>query len=78
VDLFPSSGQGRKTPTPLGSLERANLNHWKTPGRSHICEAGKPLTVRLREHSHPLKEGLLEKSKLAQNAYEEGHRTTVS
>jgi hypothetical protein len=27
-----------------------------------------------REHKHNLKEGLLEKSKLAQHAYEEGHR----
>jgi hypothetical protein len=26
--LFPSSGEGRETPTLLGPLERANLNHW--------------------------------------------------
>jgi hypothetical protein len=30
--------------------------------------------VRIREHRHNLKEGLLDKSKLAQHAYEEGHR----
>jgi hypothetical protein len=30
--------------------------------------------MRLREHWHSLEEGLLEKSKLAQHAYEEGHR----
>jgi hypothetical protein len=30
--------------------------------------------VRLREHIHNLQQGLLEKSKLAQLAYEEGHR----
>jgi hypothetical protein len=30
--------------------------------------------VRLREQKHNLKEVLLEKSKLAQHAYEEGHR----
>jgi hypothetical protein len=30
--------------------------------------------VQLREHKHNLREGLLEKSKLAQHAYEEGHR----
>jgi hypothetical protein len=30
--------------------------------------------VRLRVHRHNLKEDHLEKSKLAQNAYEEGHR----
>jgi hypothetical protein len=29
--------------------------------------------VLLREHRHNLKYGLLEKSKLAQHAYEEGH-----
>jgi hypothetical protein len=31
-------------------------------------------SVRPREHRHSLKEGLLEKSKLAQHTYEEGHR----
>jgi hypothetical protein len=30
--------------------------------------------MRLCEHRHSLKEGLLEKSKLAQHSYEEGHR----
>jgi hypothetical protein len=29
LDLFPSSGEGGKTPTLLGPLERASLNHWK-------------------------------------------------
>jgi hypothetical protein len=28
LDLFPSSGQGKKTPTLLGPLERPNLDHW--------------------------------------------------
>jgi hypothetical protein len=40
-------------------------------GRSYIGETGRPLAVRLREHKHNLKEGLLEKSKLTQHAYEE-------
>jgi hypothetical protein len=31
-------------------------------------------TFRLREHRHNLQPGLLEKSKLAQYSYEEGHR----
>jgi hypothetical protein len=38
LDLFPSSGEGR-TPTLLGPLERANLNHWVSPltlGRKQI------------------------------------------
>jgi predicted GIY-YIG superfamily endonuclease len=43
-------------------------------GRSYIGETGRPLAVRLHEHKHNLREGLLEKSKLAQHAYEEGHR----
>jgi hypothetical protein len=30
--------------------------------------------VRLREHWHSLKENLVQKSKLAQYAYEEGHK----
>jgi hypothetical protein len=28
LDLFLSSGEGKETPTLLGSLERANLNYW--------------------------------------------------
>jgi predicted GIY-YIG superfamily endonuclease len=43
-------------------------------GRSYIGETGRPLAVRLREHRHNLKEGLLEKSKLVQHAYEEDHK----
>jgi hypothetical protein len=42
-------------------------------GRSYIGETRRPLAVRLCEHRHNLK-GLLEKSKLAQHAYEEGYR----
>jgi predicted GIY-YIG superfamily endonuclease len=43
-------------------------------GRSYIGETGRPLAMRLSEHKHSLKEDFLEKSKLAQHAYEEGHR----
>jgi predicted GIY-YIG superfamily endonuclease len=43
-------------------------------GRRYIGETGRPLAVRIREHRHNLKEGLLDISKLAQHAYEEGHR----
>jgi hypothetical protein len=28
--VFPSSGEGRKTPILLGPLETANLNYWST------------------------------------------------
>jgi hypothetical protein len=45
-------------------------------GRSYIDETGRPLAVRLREHRHNLKEGLLEKSKVVQPAYEVGHRAS--
>jgi hypothetical protein len=30
LDLFPSSDRGKKTPTVVGPLERANLNHWSS------------------------------------------------
>jgi hypothetical protein len=43
-------------------------------GRSYLGETGRPLTLRLREYRHNFQQGLLEKSKLAQHAYEEGHR----
>jgi predicted GIY-YIG superfamily endonuclease len=43
-------------------------------GRCYIGETGRPLAVRIRKHRHNLKEGLLDKSKLAQHAYIEGHR----
>jgi hypothetical protein len=42
-------------------------------GRCYIGETGRPLGVRLKEHQYNLKQGLLDKSKLAQHAYE-GHR----
>jgi hypothetical protein len=29
LDLFPSSDEGRETPTLLGPLERVDLNHWR-------------------------------------------------
>jgi hypothetical protein len=40
--------------------------------RRYVGKTGRPLAVRLLEHRCNLKECLLEKSKLAQNAYE-GH-----
>jgi hypothetical protein len=42
-------------------------------GRSYIGETGRPLAVRLREHKHTFREGLLDKSRLDQHAYEEDH-----
>jgi hypothetical protein len=43
-------------------------------GRSNIGETGRPLAMQLREHRHNLQQGLLEKSKFAQHAYENGYR----
>jgi hypothetical protein len=43
-------------------------------GRSYFRETGRPLAVLLREHRYSLQHGLLEKSKFARHAYEEGHR----
>jgi hypothetical protein len=43
-------------------------------GRRYIGETGRPLIVQLREDRHNIKQGLLEKSKLAQHAYEKNHR----
>jgi hypothetical protein len=37
-------------------------------GRSYTGETGRPLAMQLREHRQNLKEGLLEKSKLAQHS----------
>jgi hypothetical protein len=39
-----------------------------------IGETGKPLKVHVKEHRYDLKQGLLEKSKSAQHAYQEGNQ----
>jgi predicted GIY-YIG superfamily endonuclease len=43
-------------------------------GRCYIGETRRPLEVRIKKHKYKLTYGLLEKSKLAQHAYEEGHK----
>jgi hypothetical protein len=44
-------------------------------GRCYIGETGRLLEVCIKEeHKYNLTQGLLEKSKLAQHAYEEGHK----
>jgi predicted GIY-YIG superfamily endonuclease len=42
--------------------------------RYYIGETGRHLEVRIKEHKYNLTEGLLEKQKLAQREYEEGHK----
>jgi hypothetical protein len=44
-------------------------------GRYYIGDRSRPLEVCIKEHKYNLTQGLFEKSKLAQHAYEEGHRT---
>jgi hypothetical protein len=39
-----------------------------------MIETNRPLEVRIMEHKYNLTQGLLEKSKLAQSACEEGHK----
>jgi hypothetical protein len=43
-------------------------------GRCYNGETSRPLEVRSKEHKYNLTQGLLEKSKLAKLAYEEGHK----
>jgi hypothetical protein len=43
-------------------------------GRCYIGKTGRPLEVHIKEHKYNLTQGLLEKPKSAQHAYEEGHK----
>jgi hypothetical protein len=43
-------------------------------GRNYIGETSRPLTIHIQEHRHNLEKGLLEKSRLAQHAFEEDLR----
>jgi hypothetical protein len=42
-------------------------------GRRYIGETGRPLGVQIGEHMNNLKQGLMEKSRFAKHACEEGH-----
>jgi hypothetical protein len=48
--------------------------HTPPPFSSYIGETGRLLEVCIKEHKYNLTQGLLEKSKLAQHAHEEGHK----
>jgi hypothetical protein len=41
------------------------------------CETGRPLEARIKEHKYNLTQGLPEKSKLAQHAYEESQKNML-
>jgi hypothetical protein len=60
-----------------------NLEQWEMPSwQSRVCDCGtcyigktsRLLYVHFKEHKYNLTHGLLEESKLAQHAYEEGHK----
>jgi hypothetical protein len=42
--------------------------------RCYIGKTSKPLEVCIKEHKYNVTQGLIEKSKFAQHAYEEGHK----
>jgi hypothetical protein len=42
MDLFPSSNEGMETPSLLGPLERANLNHWTQGNELSRCSRSLP------------------------------------
>jgi hypothetical protein len=48
--------------------------HNSRPLQFNIGETSRPLEIRIKEHKHNLTQGLLEKSKVAQHAHEEGHK----
>jgi hypothetical protein len=62
-------------------MQEGNLQHMASVSIAfpvNVAEAAlanqADLAVQFHEHRYSLKEGLLEKSKLAQHAYEEDHR----
>jgi predicted GIY-YIG superfamily endonuclease len=62
---------------PVREAQQVNHCVYNIPcecGRCYIGETSRPLEVRIKEHKYNLTQGLLEKSKLAQHAYEEGHK----
>jgi hypothetical protein len=46
----------------------------RVTGRCYTGKTSRPLEVCIKEHKYNLTQGLLEKSKLVQHAYEEGHK----
>jgi hypothetical protein len=57
---------------PEGDSQQTAQCVYGTPcvcGRNYIVKTVRPLAVRLHKHGHNFKDGLLEKSKLAQHAY---------
>jgi predicted GIY-YIG superfamily endonuclease len=47
-------------------------------GRCYIGETGRSLEIHIKEHKYNLMQGFLDNSKLAQHAYEEGHKVCLS
>jgi hypothetical protein len=61
---------------PVRNIQQTKQCMYNIPcgcGGFYIGETNRPLEVRIKEHKYNLTRGLLEKSKLAQHAYKEGH-----
>jgi hypothetical protein len=62
---------------PLRDAEQKKQCVYNIPydfGRCSISKTSRPLEVHIKEHKCNLTQSLLEKSKLAQHAYKEGHK----
>jgi hypothetical protein len=62
---------------PVGDVQQLKQCVYSIPcdcGRCYISETSGPLEVHIKEYKYNLTQGLLKKSKLAQHAFEEGHK----
>jgi hypothetical protein len=62
---------------PVRDAQQTNQCVYSIPcdcGRCYIGETSRPLEVSIKEHKYNLTQGMFEESKLAQHAYEEGHK----
>jgi hypothetical protein len=59
---------------PVRNAQQCMYNIPRDGGRCYIGETSRPSEVRMKEHEYNLTQSLLEKSKLAQHDYEEGHK----
>jgi predicted GIY-YIG superfamily endonuclease len=62
---------------PVRDAQQTKQCVYRTPcdcGRCYIGETSTPLEVHFKEHKYNLTQGLLQKSKVAQHVYKEGHK----
>jgi hypothetical protein len=86
--VYPKNSDALKTVSMSGLFSKLNIHSvgpaqqtkqcaYNIPsdcGRCYISETSRPLEVSIKEHKYNPTQGLLEKSKLAQRVYEEGHK----